>query len=72
MNVRENNTLTGKIRQGSVPNFFIRSHESLIQITLKNLNVKARTSINLKGRWSELRAVHCVLPLCALGTSMKN
>jgi hypothetical protein len=63
----ENNTLAGKKRQGSVSKFLIRSHESLIQITLKYLNVKARTSINLKGPWFELRAVHCVLPLCALG-----
>jgi len=42
-------TLTGNTRQDSVPKFLIRSHESLIQITLKNLNIKARTSINLKG-----------------------
>jgi hypothetical protein len=60
------------MRQGSVPKFFIRSPKSLIQITLKHRNVKAGTSINLKGPWFGLRAVHCVLPRCALGASVKN
>jgi hypothetical protein len=55
------------MRQVSISEILIRSHKSLIQTRLKNLNVKARTSINLKGPWFELREVPCVLPLCALG-----